>query len=150
MTDIHDKDTRSFNMSRIKGKDTKPEIITRKHLHSTGFRYKLHDKLLPGKPDIVLPKYKTVIQVHGCFWHGHQGCDYFILPKTRQDWWKEKINKTRERDKNNNEELLRLGYRVFIIYECQLKPGKREKTLERMVKLLRTHPSETFFEINLI
>ena len=91
MTDVHDSPTRSFNMSRIKGKNTKPEMLVRKFLFSKGFRYRLHVKNLPGNPDIVLPKYKTVIFVNGCFWHGHKGCRYFVLPKTRTEWWLQKI-----------------------------------------------------------
>ncbi|MBS4058867.1 MAG: DNA mismatch endonuclease Vsr [Bacteroidetes bacterium] len=90
--DVHNPETRSYNMSRIKGKNTLPEMIVRKFLFSKGFRYKLHDKNLPGKPDIVLPKYKTVIFIHGCFWHGHEGCQYFVIPKTRTEWWLNKIN----------------------------------------------------------
>jgi len=85
--DVHDKHTRAFNMSRIKGKDTKPEILVRRFLHAHGYRYRLHVKDLPGKPDIVLAKYKTVVFVHGCFWHGHKGCKYFTIPKTRTEWW---------------------------------------------------------------
>jgi DNA mismatch endonuclease (patch repair protein) len=91
MTDVHNKETRSFNMSRIKGKNTKPEMLVRKFLFANGFRYRLNDTKLPGKPDIVLPKYKTVIFVNGCFWHGHKGCAYFVLPKTRTEWWFQKI-----------------------------------------------------------
>jgi DNA mismatch endonuclease (patch repair protein) len=87
MADVHSKETRSYNMSRIKGKDTKPEMLVRKFLFANGFRYRLHDKNLPGKPDIVLPKYKTVIFVNGCFWHGHENCKYFVIPKTRTEWW---------------------------------------------------------------
>ena len=86
MADVHTKEIRSYNMSRIKGRNTKPEMLVRRFLHANGFRYKLHDKSLPGKPDIVLPKYKTVIFVHGCFWHGHTKCKYFVVPKTRTDW----------------------------------------------------------------
>jgi len=87
MTDVHNRQTRSYNMSQIKGKNTKPEIMVRKFLFANGFRYRLHDKKLPGKPDIVLPKYKTVIFVNGCFWHGHEGCRYFVVPKTKTEWW---------------------------------------------------------------
>ena len=86
MADVHSKATRSFNMSKIKGKDTKPEMLVRKFLHANGFRYRLHVKDLPGKPDIVLPKYKTVILIHGCFWHIHKDCKYFVVPKTKTDW----------------------------------------------------------------
>jgi len=94
MADVHDKLTRSYNMSRIKSKDTKPEMLVRKFLFSKGFRYRLHVKNLPGKPDIVLPKYRTVIFVNGCFWHGHENCKYFVIPKTRTNRWKEKNLKT--------------------------------------------------------
>ncbi|HLG30075.1 MAG TPA: DNA mismatch endonuclease Vsr [Candidatus Brocadiales bacterium] len=87
MADVHDKKTRSYNMSRIAGKNTQPEILARKFLFSKGFRYKLHDKTLPGKPDLVFPKYRTVLFVHGSFWHGHEGCKYFVIPKTRRKWW---------------------------------------------------------------
>ena len=92
MADVHSKEIRSYNMSQIKGKNTKPEMLVRKFLHTNGFRYRLHVKNLPGKPDIVLPKYKTVVFVHGCFWHGHAHCKYFVVPKTRTDWWLNKIN----------------------------------------------------------
>jgi DNA mismatch endonuclease (patch repair protein) len=94
MGDVHDKATRSYNMSRIRGKDTKPEMLVRKHLHACGFRYRLHNKNLPGKPDLTLKKYHTVIFVNGCFWHGHEGCKYFVLPKTKSDWWRNKIEET--------------------------------------------------------
>jgi DNA mismatch endonuclease (patch repair protein) len=93
MADVHTTEQRSYNMSRIKGKNTKPEMLLRKYLHAQGFRYKLHYKTLPGKPDLVLPKYKTVIFIHGCFWHGHENCKYFKIPQTRTEWWTEKINK---------------------------------------------------------
>ncbi len=92
MADVHTKEIRSYNMSRIKGKNTKPEMLVRKFLYAHGYRYRIHDKKLPGKPDIVLPKYRTVIFVHGCFWHGHKNCKYFVVPKTRTEWWLNKIN----------------------------------------------------------
>ena len=98
MADVHSKEQRSYNMSQIKGKNTKPEMLVRKFLFSKGFRYRLHIKDLPGKPDIVLPKYKTVIFIHGCFWHGHEGCKYSSIPKTRTEWWTEKINKNISND----------------------------------------------------
>lgn len=121
-------------MSRIKGKDTKPEMLVRKFLFSNGFRYRLHDKKLPGKPDLVLAKYKTVIQVHGCFWHGHKGCKYFVIPKTRTKWWKEKIEGNIERDQIAEKELKSEGWKIIVIWECELKPGKRERTLASLVK----------------
>jgi DNA mismatch endonuclease, patch repair protein len=133
MADVHDKKTRSYNMSKIRGKNTTPEMIVRRFLHSNGFRYKLHDKKLPGKPDIVLPKYKTVIEIHGCFWHGHDGCKYFKIPKTRTKWWTEKIQKTKFKDEENESELLKLGWTVITIFECDLKHTKQEVTLEKLL-----------------
>lgn len=129
MADVHNKKTRSFNMSQIKDKDTKPEMLVRRFLHSKGFRYKLHDKTLPGKPDIVLPKYKTVIFVHGCFWHGHEGCKYFVVPKTRTEWWLEKIGKNRDSDNRAIVALKKAGWLVLVIWECGLKSEKREQNL---------------------
>lgn len=120
MADVHDKATRSYNMSKIRGKDTKPEVLVRKFLHSKGFRFRIHVKDLPGKPDIVLPKYKTVIFVHGCFWHGHEGCKYFVVPKTRTDWWLDKINGNKIRDIKNEESLTGKGWIVLNIFECEL------------------------------
>ena len=121
MTDVHSPEVRSFNMSRIKSKDTNPEILVRKFLFSNGFRYRINDKKLPGKPDIVLPKYKTVIFINGCFWHGHENCKYFTLPKTRPEWWKEKIGKTKLNDFKKQTQLRYMGYRVLIIWECDVK-----------------------------
>ena len=120
MADVYDKATRSYIMSRIRGKNTKPEILIRKFLHGKGLRYKLHDKRLPGKPDISMPKYKTEIFVNGCFWHGHKGCTYFVLPKTRTVWWKEKIDKTIKRDLKSLMELSEMGWRTIIVWECEL------------------------------
>ncbi|MBS1636168.1 MAG: DNA mismatch endonuclease Vsr [Bacteroidetes bacterium] len=132
MADVHSKETRSYNMSRIKGKNTNPEIIVRKFLFSKGFRYRLHDKKLPGKPDIVLPKYRTVIFVHGCFWHGHEGCRYFTLPKTRTEWWLNKITGNIERDKKKEKMLAEAGWKVINIWECSLKGPDLELLLQKM------------------
>jgi DNA mismatch endonuclease, patch repair protein len=121
--DVHDKATRSYNMSQIKGKNTKPEIFVRIFLFSKGFRFRLHDKKLPGKPDIILPKYKTVIFVNGCFWHGHENCKYFVVPKTRSDWWQKKIENTRMRDLESKIELIEKGWDVIEIWECNVKGG---------------------------
>ena len=129
MADVHNKATRSYNMSRIKGKDTKPEMLVRKFLHAQGFRYRLHDKKLPGKPDIVLPKYKTVIFIHGCFWHKHEGCKYFVVPKTRTEWWMNKINGNVANDKKASEALKEAGWKIINIWECELKSSKKEYTL---------------------
>lgn len=121
MADVHDKKTRSYNMSRIRSKDTKPEMLVRKFLFANGFRYRLHVKNLPGKPDIVLPKYKTVIFVNGCFWHGHENCKYFVIPKTRTNWWITKININTSNDLKNVKAIRKVGWKVIIIWECQIK-----------------------------
>jgi len=133
MADVHDKETRSYNMSQIKGKNTKPEILVRKFLFSKGFRYRLHVKNLPGKPDIVLPKYKTIIFINGCFWHGHENCKYFVIPKTRTEWWLDKINRTKQRESENFLQLSESGWKIVTIFECELKGNKLNKTL---IKLL--------------
>ncbi|SEW53501.1 very short patch repair endonuclease [Chitinophaga arvensicola] len=125
MTDVHTRERRSYNMSRIKGKDTKPELVVRKFLFSQGIRYKLHDKKLPGRPDIVFPKYKTVLFVNGCFWHGHTGCKYFVVPKTKTEWWLDKINKTVSNDVVVTERLQQLGWNVLVVWECDLKKDRR-------------------------
>lgn len=132
MTDVHNKETRSFNMSQIKGKNTKPELLVRKFLFANGFRYRLNIKDLPGKPDLVLPKYKTVIFINGCFWHGHQGCRYFVIPQTRIDWWLEKITGTRLRDQGNMVHLKALGWNVITIWECQLKKEIKQLSLNQL------------------
>lgn len=121
MADVHDKATRSYNMSRIKSKNTKPEILVRKFLFANGFRYRLNDKKLPGKPDIVLPKYKTVIFVNGCFWHGHENCKYFKLPAKRTEWWKEKFERNIRNDNIEHAQLTNAGYKVIVIWECEVK-----------------------------
>jgi DNA mismatch endonuclease (patch repair protein) len=142
MTDVHDKQTRSYNMSRIRGKDTKPEMLVRKFLFSKGFRYKLHDKTLPGKPDLVLPKYKTVIFVHGCFWHGHEGCRYFVVPKTRTEWWLSKIGRSTQRDAENLLKLKALRWLVLTVFECELKSAVRETTLNNLSEeIARVNPA---------
>ena len=129
MADVHDKETRSYNMSRIKGKNTKPEEIVRKYLFSQGFRYRKNARNLPGSPDIVLPKYRTVIFVNGCFWHGHEGCNYFVWPENNAQFWKEKILANMDRDKRKNSELERSGWHVITIWECQLKPAVKTDSL---------------------
>lgn len=128
MADVHDKATRSYNMSRIRNKDTKPELLVRKFLFANGFRYRLNDKKLPGKPDIVLPKYKTVIFVNGCFWHGHENCKYFKLPATRTEWWKEKIEGNIKNDITKHALLREAGYKVMVIWECEVNNKSFEKS----------------------
>ncbi len=119
-------------MSRIKGKNTKPEMLVRKFLFANGFRYRLNVKTLPGKPDIVLPKYLTVIFVNGCFWHGHKGCKYATIPKTRTEWWLEKIKGTQKRDREAEIELGVQGWEVIVIWTCELKTDK-DKTLKKLL-----------------
>lgn len=137
MADVHNKETRSYNMSRIKGKDTKPEMLVRKFLHAQGFRFRLHVKDLPGKPDIVLPKYKTAIFVNGCFWHGHEGCRYFVVPKTRTEWWLNKININKANDLKKQATLEELGWKVVRLWECELKSTNVVKALAELVKKIR-------------
>ena len=132
MADVHSKETRSYNMSRIRSKDTKPELLVRKFLHKNGFRYRLHVKELPGKPDIVLPKYKTVIFIHGCFWHGHQGCKYHVVPKSNEFYWTSKLNKNRTRDSELELRLAQLGWNVVTIWECKLKSQVVAETLSQL------------------
>lgn len=134
MADVHESKTRSYNMSQISGKDTKPEMFVRKFLHAKGFRYRLHVKDLPGKPDLVMPKYNRVIFVHGCFWHAHEGCEYFKIPKTRTEWWKEKLLTNRSRDKKHTQQLKDMGWKVIVIWECELKPDIFQDTLGNLIK----------------
>lgn len=134
MPDVHDKETRSYNMSRIRSKDTKPEMLVRKFLFKAGLRYKLHDKSLPGKPDLVFPKYKTVLFIHGCFWHGHEGCKYFVVPKTRTEWWLEKISGNIANDRKNFEKLKNIGWKIIEVWECALKPKVVQETLNKLIQ----------------
>lgn len=137
MADVHSKEIRSFNMSRIKGKDTKPEMLVRKFLFSQGFRYRLHDKKLPGKPDIVLPKYKTILFVHGCFWHGHEGCRYYVIPKTRTDWWLTKINGNKMNDIKSINQLKQQGWKIIILWGCELRQNKIQSTFQQLLIILK-------------
>lgn len=121
-------------MSQIKSKNTKPEEKVRKYLFSKGFRYRKNDKRLLGTPDIVLPKYKTVIFVNGCFWHGHSGCKYFVMPKTNTEFWSKKINKNIERDSRQIRELKDRGWNVIVIWECELKSMNTEHSLSMLEK----------------
>ena len=136
MADVHTKEVRSYNMSQIRSKNTKPELIVRKYLFAKGFRYRLHSKELPGKPDIVLPKYKTVIFVHGCFWHGHEGCKYFVVPKTKTEWWLNKIGRNKQLDKEQVKKLRSDKWNVITLFECKLKKGNIDSTLNTLIKKL--------------
>jgi len=137
MADVHEPETRSYNMSRIQATDTKPEMIVRKLLHANGFRYRLHVKDLPGKPDLVLPKYNTVIFVNGCFWHAHENCKYFKVPQTRTEWWEEKLYGNKERDGKNIEKLKKMGWKVIVIWECELETNKDHETLIKVINTLK-------------
>lgn len=130
MPDVVDKLTRSRMMSGIKGKNTRPEMLIRKLLHGRGFRYRLHDKKLPGKPDIVLPRYRAVILIHGCFWHGHD-CHLFKWPSSNEMFWKEKITKNKSVDERSYHLLNAAGWRVLTIWECAVK-GKRRRPVEHI------------------
>jgi len=140
LVDIVDKVTRSRMMSGIRAKNTRPEILIRHGLHQLGFRYRLHGSKLPGRPDIILPKYNAVILVHGCFWHGHD-CRYFRLPSTRAGFWKEKIDGNRARDSRNLDSLLTAGWRVCIVWECAVRGRgmSAESVCRRISGWLRKH-----------
>lgn len=139
MADTVNKEKRSEIMSHVTGKETKPEKIVRKYLFAQGLRYRKHVKRLPGTPDIVLQKYKVVIFVNGCFWHGHQGCKYAHLPSTNLEYWEKKIADNSERDKRKTQELERLGYRVSVVWQCQLKPKVREQNLRNLYNNIVEH-----------
>ena len=133
MADVLSKEQRHQCMSNIRGKNTKPELIVRKFLFSKGLRFRLHRKDLPGNPDIVLPKYKTVVFINGCFWHGHEGCKYYRLPKSNVEFWESKITNNKNRDVLNEIKLKELGWRVIRIWECEIrKIQDRNKSLERL------------------
>lgn len=131
MVDVVDKKTRSRMMSGIRGKDTQPELIIRHALHRAGFRYRLHDKRLPGKPDLVFPKYNAVISVHGCFWHGHN-CHLFKWPKTRKQFWRKKITRNRKVDTLNYKKLKEEGWYILTVWECALK-GKTRQPFDKLI-----------------
>jgi len=132
MSDVHSKETRSYNMSRIRSKNTKPEEMVRKYLFSRGLRYRKNDKRLPGKPDLVFPKYRVVVFVHGCFWHKHTGCRYFVLPESNAAFWDEKLEGNRLRDERDILQLCKDGWRVIVVWECELKKTTRGDRLERL------------------
>lgn len=134
VADVHTIEQRRYNMQQIKSANTKPELLVRKFLHASGFRYSLHKKSLPGKPDIVLTKYKTVIFIHGCFWHGHANCKYFTIPKTRTQWWTDKIKVNKVNDVKAVKALKKEGWKVITVWECKLKGKKTERTLSLLLK----------------
>ena len=132
MADTVSKEKRSEIMSHVTGKETKPERMVRKYLFARGLRYRKNVKQLPGTPDIVFPKYKTAVFVNGCFWHGHKGCKYSHLPSTNIEYWEKKIPDNLERDERKTRELEKLGYRILIVWQCQLKPNIKIETLETL------------------
>ncbi|QEK00890.1 very short patch repair endonuclease [Treponema phagedenis] len=142
MPDKFSKAKRSDIMSKISGKETKPEIMVRKYLFAHGFRYRKNVANLPGKPDIALPKYKTVIFVNGCFWHGHKNCKNAELPTTNTEFWRIKISATIERDKRQKLELQKIGYRVLTVWQCELTAKKREHTLENLISEITLAPEQ--------
>ena len=136
MSDNHTPQQRHVNMAAIRAKNTKPEVLVRKYLWRHGFRYRLNHPRLPGKPDIVLRKYRTCIFVNGCFWHGHEGCKYYTIPKTNTEFWVDKVNRNRERDINVQHQLARMGWHCITLWECELKAAQRDFTLEALVYTL--------------
>lgn len=136
VADVHNTAKRSYNMSQIHSKDTNPEILVRKYLFFKGFRYRKNDTRFPGNPDIVLPKYRTIIFINGCFWHKHENCKYFFWPKSREGFWTRKLNENASRDDRNYKLLTHMGWKVIIIWECDLKREKITETLEALTELL--------------
>ncbi len=136
MIDILTKGKRSWNMSQIKAKDTRPEILLRSIIHRSGLRFRLHEKKLPGKPDIVLPRYKAAIFVNGCFWHRHEGCKCAYMPKSRIEFWESKFSRTVQRDADKSRELIELGWHVFTAWECEIK-NDPDELLERLLIFLK-------------
>ena len=132
MADRISSERRSWNMSQIKGKDTSIEVLVRKKLFSEGFRFRKNDKRYPGKPDIVLPKYKTAIFINGCFWHRHEGCKYATTPKTKTEFWMKKFEKNKSNDLQHKKQLEAMGWQVIIVWECQLKKNNFDDTMERL------------------
>lgn len=129
MADNHSPQVRSYNMSRIRSGNTKPEEIVRKYLFSRGLRYRKNDKRYPGKPDLIFPKYRTAVFVNGCFWHSHENCQEFVMPKSRLDYWMPKLERNSQRDKENIQALEQIGWVVITVWECELKKSVREKRL---------------------
>ena len=142
--DIVEPETRSRMMAGIRGRDTKPEIVVRKALHAAGFRYRLHDGRLPGRPDIVLQKWKAVVLVHGCFWHRHAGCRYTTTPASNQIFWEEKFAQNVRRDQRDHSLLEGLGWRIAIVWECGLKSGRGPSTVAALANWLRSAPDSSF------
>ena len=134
------KTARSYNMSQIRSKNTSPEMHVRRFLHSNGLRYSLHKKSLPGKPDIYLKKHNTAVFINGCFWHMHEGCPKFVMPKTRTDWWERKLSRNRERDEQAIRDLKDMGYNVIVVWECEINTiAKRDERLPMLVQQINSN-----------
>ena len=146
MTDLISQEKRSHIMSMIRSKNTKPELIVRRYLFQRGFRFRVNVRRLPGTPDIVLRKYHTAIFVNGCFWHGHENCPDFRPPRSRVEWWTEKLRRNQARDQRVREKLRAMGWQTMVIWECQLKPDVCEATLEEVVRLLQRSFVETHYQ----
>lgn len=131
MADNHSKEVRSMNMSHIRSKDTKPEIVVRSFLHKNGFRFRKNDKRYPGKPDVVLPKYKTVIYINGCFWHMHD-CRKFVLPKSNIDYWTNKLINNKKRDQRYYHQMIEKNWNVIVIWECEINEGRLERLINEI------------------
>ena len=146
MSDNHSSEQRHKNMAAVHSASTKPELELRRALWGQGFRYRVNDKRLPGKPDIVLPKYRTVIFVHGCFWHGHKNCRNYVIPKTNTDFWTAKIARNQERDQEVWRKLEAKGWSVIIVWECQLKKGVLEQTVTEVQSEILRNGQKYFME----
>ena len=136
LADVHDKATRSRNMAAIKGKDTRPELIVRRGLHARGLRFRLHRRDLPGRPDLVFSSRRVALFVHGCFWHAHAGCRFYKLPQTNQNRWRTKLEGNRARDQRDQEALCALGWRVIVVWECEIRVGASSR-LDELAETIR-------------
>ena len=135
MADVFDQITRSRVMAAIRGRNTKPELLVRRFLHSRGLRFRIHVGHLPGRPDIVLPKYRAVVFVNGCFWHQHSNCRYAVMPKSNRTFWEAKLTANRDRDERNILRLRHAGWRVYTVWECNVTVGTLERLFRRIVRL---------------
>jgi DNA mismatch endonuclease (patch repair protein) len=144
MADSISTATRSRNMSRVRGKDTGPELLVRCYLHAQGLRYRLHDRRLPGTPDIILPRYRTIVFVHGCFWHGHEGCSRSTIPKTRTEFWRNKISRNVANDLRHQADLTNQGWKVLTVWTCGLRPTNRNATLAALVQAITGPPESDY------
>lgn len=140
MPDTLTREQRHRCMSHIRSKNTKPEILVRHELFRRGYRYRINVSKLPGRPDIVLPKHKTVIFINGCFWHGHEGCKHFVQPKSNVEYWKSKILRNQQRDKETILKLQQLGWKVVIIWECEINKSQLLQTINQIVSIIRSAP----------